>query len=656
MLLKEKSQKRQKEIDRRRRNLSLSNRTGSPRSPRSPRIPTPTPPPPTPPPTHPQSNLYFLLACHGNSTTADNIRYATITNIRSVSYVAPAAHVLRTRDIDSDSDLSIFISAGNIAAISEEIHSTAIPGSDYREINLPPLLFSPETDPASVLNNVMGFYLANNTYTQLTTLLTNEQLKTIVPPNPSGIPFSTFSQIEKTISQYVRQVYANDARLMHMKNHNIHLRFFCCRSYSSNDPDFRATVSPQPTLPPPIIVDKPDRHTETPDDIRDEYRLDILKIPVMRNNMPYIHSAISPVHPNWSPLIHGISYQGCGLNLLASYDVVPYSTANDVASIIYKTGTSIYTFMDYVASVYEAIHMPVIPSMCAYKFNDPENVFTMCKRFLTHLARQHEYDTSYSVPIKIYWTDDPVIETGHFVGLSLSLFGVMYLWDPQSRLHLPIPNGFSDYVSYLRRINPAANVHRVTVFFTHTPDFYESGAIRDFITRDGAIKQKRSDLNLLWGGVGEVGDVVEGNEITKREMDKLNNIKYELIRRMDIDVYIEEEFNNCIPKEYRKNFIRAPTDYDFRSPLKTKSLSSMFNKKLFPYLPNSIKQSRFVYITKKTSKTKSVKSKNTVRLGTTKRTSTATKKKTLRSKTIRSKTTRSTKTRAQRLVTNGRGK
>ena len=533
-----------------------------------------------------RETLHFLFVCHGVSTTRDNIRYSTITNIDNVSYVAPHGHILHSAH--KYYTIKDMILSGDISVTSETIYSSAIPDSNYKKINLPPLMYMPElSSTENQFTRVIGLYIYSRTGKGIHTIKSNAQLVAEYGTAPI-----MFSRIELAMADYVRNHHKHKPVL---SSYNVNLKIYCCRAFrdaptpnpapapapapeeeeeEEEEPELifisrRDTAIPQTTVP--VIAEEPPHYIQTPENIVYQHRIKLLG---------FTREHVS----NWSPLLRGTLYQGCGLNVLAAYGDVRTETESR-ASVLYKTGTSIHKFIDYAALSFQD------RTFCAIKFRDPNIAFTICEHILTRVFPNVINPTA--IPIKIYWqTPNPDInwEQGHFVTLSAAANGTLIVNDPQLNLSI----GFDEYFS-TRPINFVSLIFYTIDGYEITPyPFYF-----DKITQTSTVLLERDAFTMLWGGSKTIDKLLQqNNDITPSEMDKLNKIKYDLIKNYQLTLFCEDEFQMLIPKNEVKHMMPIEGPYTYTPPIKTISLNRLIVKEK-GYIKSRKGHSRKSYIKSK---------------------------------------------------------
>jgi hypothetical protein len=553
-------------------------------------------------PEPPQEGLNIFVFCHGGTTTQDDIRYSRITYINNVSYVSPPHHILNvTTTAINTASIYGFVQNRDVNVVSEIIYSEEIPGSPYRTINLPPMIYTPDQVQNSNLSRMMGIYEMNENYTAVKkTIKTNQQLinenRAITSQEPliSGQRILTFSKIEQIISEYVRLEYPNRRNLY---EHRVNLRIYCCRSSMYDGTHSFSSTYIQPPQPPtynPVIADEPTRYQKLSEDL------------IMNRNFELFgfRGDVNIVQ-NWNPLLWGVDYQGCGLNVLAYYGLLPQEDASSRASVLYKTGTSIYKFIDYISSYYR-LQTPNA-SYISIKFSNRGTVSTICWFYLSTTPIRY-------IPMKIYRQADPDREDGHFVSV-IKINECMSIWDPQTNTTL----SFTEYLTQRQSVSYSLVFYHPNSITdneqTNPIPYIVNPVLESLIDRhaDEITIQRRQDLNLLWGGLKSSQTKNIENKITPMEMDKINKIKYDLIKNYQLTIFCDDEFQMLIPKDELKNMMKIEIPYEYTPPIKTISLEKLFlesKNKIRSKLKTNQPRKRLTSIKSK-AKTRKAKTRNT---------------------------------------------
>ena len=535
--------------------------------------------PPPPPATLIPPILKFLLVLHGSTASSDNLRYYTITNLHTVSFVAP--HGYKLFSSEEPTTVSNLINTGNLEVVSEVVESTKSPANQYREINLPPIIFSPEqiTGKPGFINTMGIFELTESETGIRGTVKTNNELFAEYPSNSFGYPYITYSKVEEQISRYIRTVYSTRPN---MNDHIVQLKVYCCRGVDEHAPRFWSNVGTAiPPTAPQIISSEPARYVEMDERVRQQFRFEVLTF-------------TSQISQPWSPLLKGLSYQGCGLNVLSSYGYIPYVDAESRASVLYKTGTSIYKFMDYVHTLWRT---PDI-SMSAFKFKSLDAALRICSSILTDKPTM-------SIPIKLYWTDNVENESGHFITAVLNQRREVCIWDPQGNVLVNANEYFHN-----------KQVHFASLIFINVPSHENARNIflESHITQDDAIPLIRSRLNLMWGGEKtktHAPTPPSKTTIESKEMTKINNIKYDLIKYGLAAIFCNDEFQMAMPAEDLEHLVSMGSSYKYTAPIKTISLNSIIMRTKSAKTPSTRVKSKRTKFAKTRKATKSSKNNRT---------------------------------------------
>lgn len=138
----------------------------------------------------------------------------------------------------------------------------------------------------------------------------------------------------------------------------------------------------------------------------------------------------------WEPL-GGITRQGCGLNVLAYYDLMPENEARQETTCLYK-GTSIFKIIQYIADGLLKKNISINSVLVLHY-----NLYKYGIAVILYILDMPTY-TNYAIIFKIYESSDN--HAGHTISiLKMKDSKEYYLIDPQLRLTLPFKNVFNLY-------------------------------------------------------------------------------------------------------------------------------------------------------------------------------------------------------------------
>jgi hypothetical protein len=135
----------------------------------------------------------------------------------------------------------------------------------------------------------------------------------------------------------------------------------------------------------------------------------------------------------WEPL-GGITRQGCGLNVLAYYDLMPENEAIQETTCLYK-GTSIFKIVQYIADGLLKKNIS-INSVLVIRYK----LFFDGITIINYMLSMPEY-TNYAIIFKIYKSSDN--HAGHTISILKMKDSEYYLIDPQLMLSLPFKYVFN---------------------------------------------------------------------------------------------------------------------------------------------------------------------------------------------------------------------
>lgn len=504
-----------------------------------------------------KQEVNFLLVAHGASTTTENLIYRTITKISNFHFFAPHGHILQSRFFFTG-DLIEFIRNRELEKHFETF-STTIINDSYNTCDLPPMFWvgEPSYEPQM---NLMGLYhIENNTYNKIFDnqfLLEHGRI--------------TYSIVEKQISDYFKTYSQN------MMNFNINLYIYSCREtsiYFSDRLNPTYIITSEVDWEEPRVMEEPVKYRSI-----DSPQFENVMLVRFDTSIEYINYFIG----NWSTALGQILHQGCGINILNFFGLLEVKDARNRVLVLYKTGTSIHKFMDYLWT-------------CAFNSDDSVQLvairFNTIQRFIDYLSevyRMNYLSESLWIPIKIYRNNFEVDSgMGHFIAFYKE-GNNLYVIDPQQNIFK------LDFIDYFSRFELNLNLIQCDAIFRKIPDGGNRNVILDNYRENIQFMERPTDL--MWGGraLTQYNDyhlkykdnfieknVQQNNEITNQKnlysptstnekIYTLNNEEYIgtkiyaknhiqkttylLINRLLIDIYCDDEFKNNIPEDEKQNF------------------------------------------------------------------------------------------------------
>ena len=444
------------------------------------------------------TDAYFLFVCHGTTiynNESNLFSYNSKINndlfVKSVDFYVDNARILLTQ-INSIYKF-IINPLKNLQDIQTAIKYSK--ENQYPDENnniwLPPIVFSTSENDDTEFKNVIGLYLfTNNNYTKIWNWNNINEMSTNT--------FITYSQIFQEIKKQM---------LNYNTIKNIHLFIFCCRNYDII-PGLRRNQIYDVNYHPEIInkyvpdfsikkYEEPNKYIEVYDDINQ----------ILPFYLPFDFDFNIEKVSGWTPLLN-INHQGCALNVLSFYNIIPYGEGKTKVTCLTLKGTSIFKFIDYLDKTYfDSFYFYVV----RFKIN----------QLIPFLIKSLNYITTPNIVFVKMYTEDYVdinktkeSDVGHFISFYYKNNNI-YLIDPQKKIiineivnKLDKPYNFElsieerEYINYLKKITVFDVVFAKSLTTNINNNFLESFSYRI---------RKRPETIIYGGNISNFLDLLDKN-------------------------------------------------------------------------------------------------------------------------------------------------
>jgi len=359
---------------------------------------------------------FFLWVSHGLNVEAAHNYYPMETKFNSLVFYSQPFDSIDTTLLNSfttDPCRMLLGSCPKIPVTNKE--------SNTKHVYLPPLVFSTSKDESHFLMSYIGLYFAQITKSgdscsylkPMTKLLYQKDLLEVQVKSHSQ--YMTYSTIYKIVS--------DKCKTLNINVEDVVLGIYSCQSeHSLYKTEYNTTIK---DLVPKNVVE--------------------VKKANIFNNLNEIDESLyySPTLiifnklKDWNALA-SIKTQGCGLNVLSYYDIIPQTDARAQTVCLTTKGTSIFKIVDYIndyavktagiaANAYVIIRMNLRGALTV----------------LFHFMKLFTYTQNYAVIFKLYnaekeYNTDKYSQIGHTASLAKTADGKIYFIDPQQSIYQEI--------------------------------------------------------------------------------------------------------------------------------------------------------------------------------------------------------------------------
>jgi hypothetical protein len=404
---------------------------------------------------------YFLWISHGETITTEYYRFETVTRIPKLLFYTTHGRFLMADVANLNSYLQcdpklaynnllrnippFEIANDYYLGVREQIVGEII-NDHYYSICLPPLLYGVDeyNKEQPKLIGVMGLYhfRVNNSNKEMRLIekvMNWSDIDKELSINPNKRTYLTYSKIEGYIKSYINKFNLR-YRLMNKEKQllselpiNIDfcsLGIFTCRSFSEK---YSKEGSSLETSPIDVykfknLVDftRPEKFNQI--QMNDSGCLNLLSFKFDKNKM---QEQIS----KWEGPLVKIEYQGCAFNILNFYNLMNDELSRSLAVCLPSTGTSIFSFVDYLNSIMIKEHKLIFKYL-VLRLTIPKlwDFFIQCKLDETLIPYTF-------IPVKLYKEDITLDNKKSLVGHFLSFWynsdeNKLYLIDPQQQYYI----------------------------------------------------------------------------------------------------------------------------------------------------------------------------------------------------------------------------
>ena len=487
------------------------------------------------------SDVHLILSVfHAQTVSGQNPQYLYETDIGNLTYYteigeeAYASYLdmygipnIRNQDqeyIVQDPSLPIIDFTHLVNGIDKRQNIKSYKPPYKNNIYIRPLIFRLDQAEVSSYIGLYYLYLKKNNNTGVHTIagyqriLTEEQIVN----NPTDMSlyerngnFFTFNYIVKKVSEFFRQ--------KNIPLRNITLGLYNCSSriqsyeteyaVKSNAPYLVSEIPMAPTFQSlQQIIDMSAGDTS-------QFKYSILNLQV--------DSTI--LNPSWSALAK-LKTQGCALNVLSYYGIIPQTLAREQTVCLSVKGTSIFRIVDYINNYF-------VENLPFNKFIEYQSISYFITRFTIedgfHLLKNFLLTGlsmgPFTIIFKVYQTNEnpqkkaELSEIGHTVSI-LSINKVLYYIDPQSiNIELSIANNsslfngnYDEFFNYIRT-NVLADFNFIDlIFFIGNHNFFTKNNLitntnEDLFNIIGPAIRERP-INVTYGGKKPRGRKTRGRK------------------------------------------------------------------------------------------------------------------------------------------------
>jgi hypothetical protein len=351
---------------------------------------------------------FYLWISHGTNVSGDHNYYPIETKFRALTFYS---RPFETIDAEPLKNLVEFIQtdAGNpgvCGLISGSCPHIPIIDKETNQkiVYLPPLIFGVDTNDHPEVKRFSGLY-------RFSLIKTNyENCKVI--NQEQILNFDQLLQLGRITYSFIFQTVLQDCNNKGIKPNNVMLGIYSCQSQASqyvpqyNQGNIYNFI--------PKIVDT-----------------SLLTAPILNNINEFANNAWCSLSifdikelKTWDALA-GIKRQGCGLNVLSYYDIIPQTEAREQTTCLSIKGTSIFKIIDYINR--ENVYNNKYFVLRSYIQDGLE--------LIINFMNQYKMTNNYAIIFKVYQENNykdafTFSEMGHTVSLAY-INGMIKYIDPQ---------------------------------------------------------------------------------------------------------------------------------------------------------------------------------------------------------------------------------
>ena len=362
----------------------------------------------------------YLWVSHGGNVSGENNFYPMETKFKYLTFYSESNTEINAgflEKINNQDPFSICkLAMGACPIIPINITSAK------KIVYLPPLIFTPAGNgPAdATIKQYFGLYYfkIKQINWQNCSLESWEQIF-----DNDGIPQQT------TYSLIFKLVY-DSCKKKNIKPSTVMLGIYSCQSKNIDESEYQVTAK---NLIPKIVQNISDNAL-----ILNEHEVKFYN-QVYGVDGYYSPTIIIPTKNNFvTQALAGIKHQGCALNVLSLYNILPKNEATERAVCLNLTGTSIYEIVDYindsivkttVSNQYFILRFPIIEGI--------NEIYTFLENF--------SINDYYCIIFKLYKSiykpalkDNVFNQSGHTVSFLKNPNGTITFMDPQTIRYIPM--------------------------------------------------------------------------------------------------------------------------------------------------------------------------------------------------------------------------
>jgi hypothetical protein len=355
--------------------------------------------------------ICYLWISHGVNISASRNVYPYETNFKEIAFYSTPLSKIYMPELNA-----LYTDPCTILSTEKKFIPIEDTDTGKKTVYLPPLIFGVvEYDFPEIKEHTGLFYLE---------IITDEHGVCHINTNVKLLDHTSIFEMGNITYSKISQVVTADCKVRRINPSNVVLSIFSCQDI---DPRYGPEYGPQ------NIAELQGSNLTIIENIPQATILGNTVSDVEPND--YVSLTIIPTHVDlereWTALAQ-VRHQGCGLNVLSFYDIIPQTSAREQAVCLSLQGTSIFKNIDYINNYlsktsittnnkgFSVVRANIIPGL--------ESVLY----FLGSFNPIYEY----AVIFKLYKTDKHLGKDNH-MGHTVSILKKPIFVDPISGISVP---------------------------------------------------------------------------------------------------------------------------------------------------------------------------------------------------------------------------
>ncbi len=500
----------------------------------------------------------YVVICHGSITNEEDVRYKMKSKLSSVSFYTP--HKTQLFFLYKD-----LLNLENLRKMLKRRYEI-IPRDRESFLTLPPAYFSGEVKGDLTFMQTMGIYR----YEEI------QEKEIIEPVKFRDIPCNNAYLVNGGIKTYSRfeLVIEDDMRRrgLNFDDYIVNLRLACCRWYSDETSPFYYAEFNKPGTAKKFgdmtgvkvdftIADDPMKYIQFPVGIGELLNLSLFKLDMTQSQFDEL---IEEWESAGGALLN-ITYQGCGLNVLAFLKYLPRIDLVGRVATLYKCGTSIFNFVDYISLRYQR-------RFCIVRFSEGVERLNAFIRLMLELKSGDQFVfRNIVIPLKLYRSKEDEerqsLGTGHFLILFINDDGEVIFLDPQNMIKAEF---FSSFISHEPRI--------FSIDLIFMENAAENNTLLSHFISNGYARPILRPKIVQWGGRALRSILMENFFSPTKNKEPIRTAMRTALRAPEMRLLEPEKPKQKQPSRIQSQFQLQPQPQPIKSKTKSKLKSKSKTK------------------------------------------------------------------------------